>query len=348
VNGIVDVENGISLMAPHFRWRNLLSSRAAQQLHRLDPGLYRLRLTIHRVFVYRLSKAHPTQYERVFLYMAPPLFPFKAALNTSTFFPFKLDIKQQVRIAAEAGYAGIELWMKDLESYLASGGTIRELRSYIADTGIAVVNAIAFFKWADADHTTRQAGLIQAEREMRLLAELGCPAVAAPPYGDVEGVTLEAIAEHFARLAGLARGIGVEPYLEFWGRAKRLSRLSEAVFVAMESGLPDVKILLDPFHMYTGGSELGSLSYLSGAHIGIVHVNDYPAAPARDIITDGDRVYPGDGIAPTHELARILDRASYRGYLSLELFVEHYGAETALAVAERGLAAIQNAYRVDG
>jgi sugar phosphate isomerase/epimerase len=147
-------------------------------------------------------------------------FPFKTALNTSTLFPFELDVKQQVQVAAEAGFEGVELWVKDIEAHLANGGTIGELRAYTLEAGVEVVNAIAFFKWADADEATRNLGLAQAEREIRLLAELGCPAVAAPPYGDVEAVTLEAIAGPYARLAGLARGFGVEPYLEFWGRAK--------------------------------------------------------------------------------------------------------------------------------
>ncbi len=275
------------------------------------------------------------------------MFPFRTALNTSTLVPFALDVPDQVRIAAEAGFDGIELWVKDIEAYLAAGAAIAELRPCIAGSGVDVVNAIAFFPWADADAATRERGLVQAAREMQLLADIGCPAVAAPPYGDVEGSSLEVIAGHFARLADLGRRIGVEPYLEFWGRAKKLSRLSEALFVAMESGRSDVKILLDPFHMYTGGSDVTSLAYLSGANIGIVHVNDYPAVPSRAQITDADRVFPGDGIAPSRELARLLDRAGYRGYLSLELFIPGYGEATALEVARRGVAAIRGAYRVE-
>ena len=274
-------------------------------------------------------------------------FPFKTALNASTLFPFRLDVRQQVRIAAEAGYEGVELWMEDIEAYLAGGGTLRDLRTYIANTGVAVVNAIAFFPWADADELVRERGFAQARKEIEWLAALGCPAVAAPPYGTVEGVTLEAMASHFARLDEMARSLGVEPYLEFWGRAKQLSRLSEAMYVAMESGLPDVKLLIDPFHMYTGGTELNSLAYVRGANIGIVHVNDYPAVPSRENIADSDRVFPGEGIAPTRELARLLDRAGYRGFLSLELFVQDYGGETAQAVARRGLEAIKNAYCID-
>jgi sugar phosphate isomerase/epimerase len=272
------------------------------------------------------------------------MFPFKTALNTSTLFPFELDVKQQARVAAEAGFEGIELWVRDIEAYLDRGGTIRELRRSIADTGLAVVNAIAFFPWADADEATREHGFAQAEREMRLLAELGCAAVAAPPFGNVQGVALTTMAGHFARLADMARGIGIEPYLEFWGRAKTLSKLSEALFVAMESGRPDVKILLDPFHMYTGGSDLTSLTYVKGANIGIVHVNDYPAIPAREQIADSHRVFPGEGVAPTREFARLLEQAGYRGYLSLELFIKNYDGQSALEVAKRGREAMTNAY----
>jgi sugar phosphate isomerase/epimerase len=252
-----------------------------------------------------------------------------------------------VRVAAEAGFAGIELWVNDLDTYLAAGGTLHELRAVVADAGIAVVNAIAFFPWADADNVIRARGLAQAEREMRMLAELGCVAVAAPPFGNVASVSLTSMAGHFAHLADLARGIGIEPYLEFWGRAQRLSRLSEALYVAMESGLPDAKLLLDPFHMHTGGSEFASLAYLNGANIGIVHVNDYPTAPAREQITDAERLFPGEGVAPTHVFAGMLHRAGYRGYLSLELFIEDYHGQNALEVAQRGLAATQTAYTIE-
>ncbi len=69
-----------------------------------------------------------------------------------------------------------------------------------------------------------------------------------------------------------------------------------------------------------------------------------PCGPAREQIAGQRPGVPGDGIAPTQELAGLLDRAGYRGYLSLEVFVPGYGAESALEVATRGLASIQGAY----
>jgi 2-keto-myo-inositol isomerase len=275
------------------------------------------------------------------------MFPFRTSLNASTLFPFELDLKQQARIAAEAGYEGLEVWVKDIDAFLAAGGTLKELRAYVADTGVTLVNAIAFWPWADADEATRERGFAQAERELRMLAELGCRAAAAPPYGNVEATSLDAMAGYFARLAPRAREIGVEPYLEFWGRARRLSRLSEAMYVAIESRVPDVKLLLDPFHMYTGGTDPASLAYLKGANIGVVHVNDYPAAPPRATITDADRVFPGEGIGASHELARMLQSAGYDGFLSLELFISDFGGASALDIARRGREAILAAYSLE-
>jgi 2-keto-myo-inositol isomerase len=271
---------------------------------------------------------------------------FKLSLNTSTLFPFRLGVKEQVRIAAEAGYEGVELWVRDIEAYLAGGGTVQELKHYISDCGVKFVNAIAFFAWTDIDEKARKEGLEQAQREMAMLTELGCEAVAAPPFGNVEGIALESIAANFAKLAEKAREIGIEPYLEFWGRAKKLSRLSEALYVAMESGVAGAKILLDPFHMYTGRSSVDALKDLNGSRIGIVHVNDYPAVPAREEIQDKDRVFPGEGVAPTQRFAQLLSEVGYQGYLSLELFIPDFGGKSALDVAKEGLAKVKDAYGI--
>jgi Sugar phosphate isomerases/epimerases len=274
------------------------------------------------------------------------MFPFKTALNASTLFPFQLDVLQQVEVAAQAGYAGIELWVKDIEAYLAAGGTTQALRERIEQSGLTLVNAIAFFAWADADPAKRAQALLQAEREMKILQELGCQGVAAPPFGDVAAVSLQEMAEAFALLSQRAQAIGIRPYLEFWGRAPKLSSLGEALFVAAQSGLEDVKLLLDPFHMYTGGSKVEAISLMRGSTIGVVHVNDYPAEPARATIADSDRVFPGQGIAPSQQIARLLHSIGYDGFLSLELFISDFGSESALDVAKRGLETIRSTYTV--
>lgn len=275
------------------------------------------------------------------------MFPFQASLNASTLFPFKLSVLEQVRVAAKAGYDGIELWVNEIEQYLKGGGTTSELRASLESSGVTLANAIAFFTWADRDESVREEAFAQAEREMRMLAELGCRGVAAPPFGDVADVTLSDMSSSYARLFELGASIGIDVYLEFWGRAGKLSRLDEALVVQRESGAPGAKLLLDPFHLYTGGSDLDDLKKLAGDGIGIFHVNDYPADPPRETITDADRVFPGEGIAPSEDIAQLLYDAGYRGFLSLELFIEDFGALTADEVAARGLAALKATYQVN-
>lgn len=271
---------------------------------------------------------------------------FQVALNASTLFPYRLQLPDQIRIAAEAGYEGIEIWVRDIAAYIEQGGKLSELKQIVEDTGIELANAIAFWTWADLDRQERAYGLELAVRESEWLAELGCPCAAAPPYGQVEGIALDQIAESYYELVHRVRPLGVEPVLEFWGRAKALSRLDEAIYIAAKSGVSNAKLLIDPFHMYTGGSPIEDLSRISGHQIGIVHVNDYPSEPPRETIQDRDRLFPGEGIFRHGEFSSLLAGIGYSGFLSLELFIPDFGERTALEVAKYGLEAVRKSYSI--
>lgn len=270
-------------------------------------------------------------------------FPFKAALNTSTLRPYALSVPDQIRTAAAAGFAGIELWVREVEAYVSGGGSAEELRALAADEGVEIVNGIAFFAWTDADPDVREAGLEQARREIDLLSRLGCRAVAAPPTGNVASLPLEQIAANFVLLHRLAGGLGVEAILEFWGRAPVLHSVAEAQTVLQHAGIATASMLLDLFHMYTGGSTVDEVRSLPGSRVGLVHINDYPADPPRDRIKDADRVMPGDGVGPVTGLYDALAAIGYDGYLSVELFRPEYEAGSAAAVAEEALQKMRDA-----
>jgi sugar phosphate isomerase/epimerase len=112
----------------------------------------------------------------------------------------------------------------------------------------------------------------------------------------------------------------------------------------MESGHPNACVLPDVYHFYKGGSDPRGVRLLGKDAIGILHVNDYPAKD-RAGITDADRVYPGDGVAPLKQLFRDLRAIGYRGMLSLEVFNRDYWRQDALAVASTGLEKLRSAVR---
>src|SRR5205823_5569035 len=95
--------------------------------------------------------------------------------------------------------------------------------------------------------------------------------------------------------------------------------------------------LADVYHLYKGGSGFEGVRLLSGEALHVLHFNDYPAEPPRAAITDAQRVYPGDGVAPLGKLVRDLQRIGFRGVLSLELFNRDYWKQDARTVARTGL-----------
>jgi sugar phosphate isomerase/epimerase len=100
-------------------------------------------------------------------------------------------------------------------------------------------------------------------------------------------------------------------------------------------------MLLDAYHIYKGGSEFTSIRLVSGTAMHVFHINDYPADPPRDKITDADRILPGDGIGPLVQLLRDMRQNGFRGALSLELFNREYWKRDALEVAKTGLEKIK-------
>jgi sugar phosphate isomerase/epimerase len=115
------------------------------------------------------------------------------------------------------------------------------------------------------------------------------------------------------------------------------------MFVVIESGHPKACLLPDVFHIYKGGSDFNGLKQISPNAIQVFHLNDYPADPPRDKITDRDRVYPGDGIAPLTQILRDLRDNGSRAVLSLELFNPAYWNQDPLTVAKTGLAKMKAA-----
>jgi sugar phosphate isomerase/epimerase len=277
--------------------------------------------------------------------------PFRYCLNTSTLQGQQLDLVELVEIAAKTGYQAIEPWLNELDRYQKKSGNLKALGQRIRDHGLAVPSSIAFFEWIVDDEKRRKKGLEDARRSMDMVQQIGGQRIAAPPAGAISQTNLDLLqaAERYRALLEIGDQIGVVPQVEFWGFSRALSRLGEAALIALESGHAKACILADVYHMYKGGSQISGLGLLNGTALHVVHCNDYPAQPARATITDAQRIYPGDGIAPMTALLRSLRQIGFRGVLSLELFNRDYWKQDARTVARTGLekmrAAVQTSLR---
>jgi len=264
---------------------------------------------------------------------------FSYCFNTGTVRGQKLSLEKEIEIAAQAGYDAIEPWVSSIHEYARKGGNLNALRKRIADLGLTVESAISFFPWIVDDDSERARGLEQAKRDMELLARIGSKRIAAPPVGATRkpGLDLMKAAERYRVLLEIGEQFGVVPQVEVWGFSKNLHRLGQSMFVVIESGHPQACLLPDVFHIYKGGSDFNGLKFISAKAIQVFHLNDYPSDPPRDKITDRDRLYPGDGIAPLTQILRDLHANGSQAVLSLELFNPAYWKQDPLQVAKTGL-----------
>ncbi|MCX5645514.1 MAG: sugar phosphate isomerase/epimerase [Phycisphaerae bacterium] len=272
---------------------------------------------------------------------------FRYSLNASTIRGQKLGLAKEIDIAAEAGYSAFEPWIQTIQDYLKAGGKLADIRKQVEDRGLTVEGAISFARWVVDDDAARAEAVEQVKREMDLLAQIGGKRIAAPPAGangnNAPTLDLMKAAERFRVLLDLGDKMGVTPVLELWGSSKNLHRLSECMFVVIESGHSKAGLLGDVYHIYKGGSDFSGLKMISAAAMPVLHMNDYPADPPRDKIADRDRVMPGDGVAPLTQILR--DRCDKDGatVLSLELFSQVYWEKDPLEVAKTGLAKMKAA-----
>ncbi|MHA7131203.1 sugar phosphate isomerase/epimerase family protein [Algoriphagus namhaensis] len=262
---------------------------------------------------------------------------FLFSLNTSTISGQKLGLVKTLEAAARAGYDGVEVWLRDIDAYLEQGGSLSALKKLLDDSGLQAFNAIGFATWMAQDPAKSKEGFALMEKEMNMLAAIGCTRVAAPAIGTEAPVDLFEGGEKYAQLIDLGRKTGVMPQLEFWGAYPPFYHLSQALAVAAAANDPDARLLPDIYHLFRGGSGFEGLKLINGEAIEVFHLNDFSDQIPRLQQQDKDRVYPGDGVAPLDEVMQTLKRMGGTKILSLELFNPDYWAQDADLVAKTGL-----------
>jgi 2-keto-myo-inositol isomerase len=251
--------------------------------------------------------------------------PFRISLNTSTLMAYKLPVDEQIEKVAAAGFDGIELWMRDIEAFLDQGGSSNKLKEQLEEGGLRLENIIGFSQWCSDDEEERKKAIDQLREEMEVIASLGGQYIAAPVMGlqELDPAKFEAYSERYNAILALEEDTDVVPIIEIWG-AGALHRISDAAKIVIGTGHPKATMLLDFYHIYRGGNHWDTLDVLNGHKLPVIHMNDYPASPERESLTDGHRLLPGKGICPYDTVLPKLQRAGFSGGLSVELFNKDY------------------------
>jgi 2-keto-myo-inositol isomerase len=254
------------------------------------------------------------------------------ALNTVTIKQVE-DVRDQIRIAGEAGYDGIGLWFDAIDRYVEGGGSLADLARLLREANLSVPEACFVGGWMGVPEQERAQALEAAEKAFETAAAIGAETVIACAAGhEVEPAVAAA---HYRDLCERAAEYGIVPALEFLGMAATVKDIKTAARIVREAGHGSGGILLDTFHFHRGGSEPGDILELGGAPVAMCHVNDAGGKPRAEL-TDLDRVFCGAGELPLLDMFRNLAEAGYEGAYSVEIFNEEYWARDPLAVAREG------------
>ncbi len=242
--------------------------------------------------------------------------------------------------AAAAGCPAVEVWLTKLEQHLetvSAGDTAK----VVSDHGVTLAAAAYQGGLLLSQGEQRRTHFDHFKRRLDLCQRFGIPTLilvadfAQPPDGIALGRALVSLAE----AARWGAGFGVRLALEFRGTDAFCNCLDTAITLIEQAREPNLGVCLDLFHYYKGPSKLEDLDRLTASNLAHVQVCDVAGVP-RELMSDADRVIPGDGDFHIQPLLQRLRDIGYEGYISLELMNPTLWEVNAAQVAEAGARAM--------
>jgi sugar phosphate isomerase/epimerase len=241
----------------------------------------------------------------------------------------------------QAGCTTIELWLTKLEQALEriSPG---ELRKRWSDSGLRCPAAAYQGGLLLTQGDERRVHFEHFKRRLDLCQSLQVPVlcVVADFIGPVTTTDLERAVVSLAQAAQWAAGFGVRLALEFRGTSTFCNNLDTALALVAQCGEDNVGVCLDMFHFYQGPSKFEDLGLLTPKNLAHVQVCDVAGVP-RELMSDSDRVMPGDGDFRLEPLIARLRQIGYTGAIALELFNPTFWQMKPTQVVEIGWTALQ-------
>jgi sugar phosphate isomerase/epimerase len=240
---------------------------------------------------------------------------------------------------ASAGFRHVELWLPKLDKL---GLKAPAIASALRHAGLKVASACA----SDAGFATPENKLAnqidELKRNLETAQALGSPRyVVYSGAGASKPQDYKAASALLARYADVAEAYDVRIAFEFIAGARLAGSFRTALEMVRAADHPNLGVCVDTFHLYAGISKVEDLLLSKPGEIAHVHFHDAPAALPRELWRDSDRLPPGEGCMPMHDIVKALKRVGYRGALSVELFGGSYQSGDPREVAARCYSAVR-------
>jgi 2-keto-myo-inositol isomerase len=211
----------------------------------------------------------------------------------------------------------------------------------LREAGVAAwtINAISRVGVDGAAGTER--AVARCRQLSRYAQAIECPwvlVVPGPTEGRTDAQILSDTVATLREMADAAGEFGISVAFEFMGFPWAAVRdVAGAWAVVQETNRPNLGVIVDTAHFYAGGSTLESLRQVNPKQLVVLHINDVENVPKPNI-TDGHRLYPGEGVIPLQDILGAVRATGWDGVLSVELFREEYWRQEPLVVAREAKA----------
>ena len=242
---------------------------------------------------------------------------------------------------ADGGCSAMEVWLTKLETHLEKS-SVADTQELLRDRGMTL--GVAAFQGGLllSQGDQRQAHFDHYKRRLEMCQQFGIRTLIV--VGDfnqrLDATSVQRAMVSLTQAAQWAAGFDVRLALEFRGTDTFCSSLDTAITLVEQCGEPNVGVCFDVFHYYKGPSKFEDLDRLTGKNLAHVQVCDVPGVP-RELMTDADRVFPGEGDFQLAPIVHKLRAISYDGWVSLELLNPILWQAKPTQVAELGMTALQ-------
>jgi 2-keto-myo-inositol isomerase len=252
-------------------------------------------------------------------------------LNGATIMTTPTD--RHFEIARAAGYDGVEV---RAERLLENADELSRAAATVQPGEVWSLNGIQVMTALDGS-LRRELFELELPPRLEICRQVGAAYLLVVPPRMV-GVDVDAaitgMREGVARIRDDAARDGIGVAFEFLGFGDCPIDTPELAGRVVD-GLDGVDLVLDSCHWHASGS--GPLDAFPVERLAMVHLNDAPPKPPRDV-EDADRLLPGDGVIRLPELIAALRARGFDGPWSLETFNPDYWERDPADVAREGRA----------
>jgi 2-keto-myo-inositol isomerase len=228
---------------------------------------------------------------------------------------------------ARAGIKNVEITSALLDDFLKTD-TLDAAKRVITDNGLTAVSSASGVAGLIEPNSNRAAALADFKRRCEQFAKLGLSRTyittatpANPPKYTLEDY--KTAAANLREAGEAAEQFKMKAMVEFVRASTFIATLNTLSTVMRQAANPNVGILFDCYHFWSGNNKLEDIDNIHPGEIAHVHFQDVPDVP-REMLDQTSRFIPGDGVSPLKAILRKLADKGYSGPLSVELFLPKF------------------------